>query len=108
MHQVLGHGNAAPVLAPALERRYPDLGRVEVDVARTDRERFAHAAPGERARARKGLHRGLAVGSDRGEETYTLLGREVLPPAGVDELAGAVRGAHRAGVSSAAMTSSAA
>ena len=108
VHQVLGHGNGAPVLSAALERRNPQLRGLEVDVAGAKRERLAHAAAGHCERAGERLNGGLAVGPDRGEETYALLGHEVLPPARVDELAGAVRGTHRSGFSSAAMTSSAA
>ena len=96
------------MLAPALERGDPQLRGLEVDVARAKRQRLAHAAAGERQRAGERLNGGLAVGPDRGEEARALLGGEVLPPAGVDELAGAVGGAHRGGVSSAAITSSAA
>ena len=80
------------MLAPALERGDPQLRGLKVDVAGAKRQRLAHAAAGERQRAGKGLHRRLAVSTDRGEEARTLFGREVLAPAGVDERAGAVGG----------------
>ena len=83
--------NGPPVVSTALERGDPQLRGLEVDVARSKRERLAHAAPGERERAGERLHRRLAVGADRGEEARALLGRQVLPPAGVDELAGVHR-----------------
>ena len=62
------HGNDPPVLSAALERRDPQLRGLEVDVARPQRQRLAHAAAAERECAGKGLHRRLAVGPDRGEK----------------------------------------
>ena len=83
--EVRGHGDGSPVLSPALERGDPDLGGLEVEVAGPDGQRLAHAAAGERERAGERLHRGLAVGAHRGEEAVSLLGRQVLSPAGVDQ-----------------------
>ena len=83
--QVLRHRHGPPVASAALERRDPELGRGEVDVARAKGEELAHPASGDRERAGERLHRGLGVGANRGEEAGPLLGGEVLPPAGVDE-----------------------
>ena len=57
----LGDWDRSPVLAAALERRNPELGRVEVDIARTKGERFAHPGSGERERAGQRLHRKVTL-----------------------------------------------
>lgn len=41
VHQVLGHGDTSPVLAPAFERGDPQLRGLEVDVARSKRQGLA-------------------------------------------------------------------
>ena len=69
----------------ALERRDPELGRVEVDVARSERERLAHAAAGEREGAGERLHGGFGVGAQCDEESRAFVDGEVLPAAGVDQ-----------------------
>ena len=71
--------------APALERGDPNLGRLEVDVAGTQRQRLAHPAPGHRKGPGERLHGGLGMSANRDEEALAPLGREVLPPAGVDQ-----------------------
>ena len=71
VRQVLGDRNG-PVGPPALERRGPDLVRLEVDVARAYRERFAHPAPGQREGLRESLNRGLRIRPDRGEEALAI------------------------------------
>ena len=75
------------MLAASFQRGDPDLGRVEVHVARADAERFAHAASGECEGARERLHGGFRVGPDRGEESLALVGRQIFPAVLVDELA---------------------
>ena len=85
VHQVLRNRNGSPVFPAALERGNPQLRGLEVDVARSKRQRLADAATGQGQRARERLHGGLAVGPDRGEEAGALLRGEVLPAAGVDE-----------------------
>lgn len=81
VRQVLGDRHRAPVRAPALERRAPELGRGEIRVTGADRERLAHPAPGERQRPSKGLHRRPGVGPDRGEEAIALFAGQIFPPA---------------------------
>ena len=71
MRQVLGDRHRAPVRAPALERRAPELGRGEIRVTGADRERLAHPTAGERESARERLHGGFGVDAGRGEEALT-------------------------------------
>ena len=70
--------------SPALQRRDPELPRLEVDVARADAKRLGDAAAGHREGPREGLDRGLRVRAHRSEEAFALLGGQVLPVAGVD------------------------
>ena len=85
VHQVLGDRNGPPVLGAALQRRDPELVRVEVDVARADGKRLGDPAPGHREGPREGLHGGLRVRAHRGEEAIAFKLRQVLPPARVDQ-----------------------
>ena len=85
VHQVLRHRNDPPVLRAALERRNPELVRLEVDVARADPERLGHPAPRHREGPGEGLHHGLGVRARRGEEALALGGGEVLAAPRVDE-----------------------
>ena len=84
--QVFRDRNGPPGGSTALQRRDPDLARLEVDVAGPGRERLAHPASGQR----EGLDRGRRVGPDRGEEALALCGGEVLAAAGVDQAEGAL------------------
>ena len=45
--EVNRHRHRPPMLSASLERSDPEFGRLEVDVARADREELAHAASGE-------------------------------------------------------------
>ena len=85
VHEVLRDRNGPPVVRPALERRDPELPRLEVHVARADPERLGHPAPGHRERAREGLDTGLGVRAGRGEEALALRPGEIFPPARVDQ-----------------------
>ena len=89
-NQAVWDRNGPPGGSTALQRRDPDLARVEVDVAGPGRERLAHAAPGEREGLGEGLDRGLRVGPDRGEEALAFGRGEVLAAAGVDQAEGAL------------------
>ena len=83
--QVLGDGNGSPVLPAAFERGEPNLGRVEVDVARSEREGLAHAAPGERECSGQRLHLGFRVRADCSQESLALLSCQIFPAAVVDK-----------------------
>ena len=54
----LGDRNGPPVACAALQGGDPELVRLEVDVARPEPDRLAHAAPGHREGAREGHRRG--------------------------------------------------
>ena len=56
VHQVLRERYGPPVACAALQRRDPDLVRLEVDVARADGEGFGDPAPGHREGPGEGLH----------------------------------------------------
>ena len=65
VHEVLGHRNGPPVLRAPLQRRDPQLARLEIDVARADPERFGDATSGHREGPGEGLHGRFRVGPDR-------------------------------------------
>ena len=90
VHQVLGHRNGLPVVLAALQRRDPQLPRLEVHVARADPERLGDPAPGHREGSGEGLDDGFRMRARHGEEALALFRGQVLPAARVDEGEGTV------------------
>ena len=83
--EVLGHRDGSPVLCAPLQGPDPQLRGLEVDVAGADRERFAHAAAGQRKCARECLHRRFpdadeVAGHGLSERTAVVAGAEQLRP----------------------------
>ena len=81
-----GDRRFAPALGAALQGPEPDGAGLEVDVLRPDGQGFGDPGAGARERECEGLVGRLRRQGGGGEEALALIGGQVFPAAGVDEL----------------------
>ena len=105
VHEILRDRNGPPVVRAALERRNPDLVRLEVNVRGADPERLGYPAPGHREGPGEGLDGRFRVRASRGEEAPALGGGEKLPAARVDQGERSVRHGRKSYMTSKVTTS---